>query len=733
MSRVAARAKDWFEPLTINRTNLATGLSTTAAMLVPLTLGYILGHTETGLAISLGSLIVALADPGGSYHVRARWMLAATLIGALVGVATGLAGQSVWTAAPVAFVVVTSCALLSAFGNAATKLGTALAFTVAVMTSLPISSAEISARFVSYVIGGLLAMLFTLFFWPFRPLAPAATAVSAYFDSVSRLLDELTALLRDDSADPRDWETHTYTARAAAINSFEQARDFVNAERAGRAGASPPAERMLELISVMNRLYRWELSVSEAAAILSQQAGFAPIRMALADYYEQTARTVAAFSATISARTTLHADRAALQADLEEHSGRCTALQRLADSAKADGATTATELAELAEEARRTHDLLERAAAALLGKLELEPQEELTAQPRHGVRVVWETLRANLSVHASIARYAARVGIAVAAGIIVYSALGLEHGFWVTFTIVAVMKPDFGGSRRFIIQRVSATVVGATAAAGIIYAIPDAPAMLALLWPIGLVGFTLISVNYRVGIIFFTMFIVILVDLGAPGDVEVAGIRVLNTVIGGVIALAASYLLWPTWQRTLVPGQLADAVEANRAYLAGVLAAQRSPVSIRRLGRKARIANSNAETAFQRLLSEPARWRGNTAPFYVLLTHNQRIVTASTALDMQLALPEAQLADLSALRAVVDTTLAALAQAIRAVQPAPSAGALDDAFHPLIQRGQGAAPADLALSELGRIVDAIDAMVAATQVPEQAASSPQPMPAPQPA
>lgn len=731
MSRVVTRLRNWIGPITINHTNLATGLATTAAMLVPLSVGYALGETDLGLAISLGSLLVALIDPGGAYRVRFRWMLPGLLLGAVVAVVCGLAGNSVWTAAPTALVLVAGSALLSAYGNAATRLGTAMAYTVAVMTSLPIDAAEVPERLWTFLAGGAFAMFLILILWPFRPLAPAATAVSAYYTSVSRLVEELANLLRDPDADPRAWEARTADLRAAVISHFEEARTYAAAERTSHAGASLPTARLLELISVANRLYRWELSVSESVGILSQQPGFAPVRAPLADYFEQTARAVAAFSASISARKHVHADRAALQTALDEHSACCEALQQLADVSSSNAEPPAAELTQLAEEAQRTHDLLERAAATLLGSIELEPQQELAAEPHRGAKAVWTTLAGNLSRGSSVTRYAARVGIAVALGIIVYSVFELEHGFWVTFTTVAVMKPDFGGSRRFIVQRVSATVVGCILVAGLILAVQNSTVMLLLLWPIGLVGFTMISVNYRVGIIFFTMFIVMLVDLSTPGNIDIAGLRVLNTIIGGTIALATSYLLWPTWQRTLVPGQLADAISANHAYLAGVLAERREPVETRRLGRAARVAGGNANAAYQRLLSEPDHRRGNTAQFYALVTHNQRIVTATTALDDQLELKATRRRDYGPFRSAADTTLRQLEQAVRDGGSAPASGALDDAFHELLHGSTPALPGDLADAELGRITDAIDAMVAATQIPEQSVTKPLPMPAPE--
>jgi uncharacterized membrane protein YccC len=294
------------------------------------------------------------------------------------------------------------------------------------------------------------------------------------------------------------------------------------------------------------------------------------------------------------------------------------------------------------------------------------------------------------------------------------------------------MKPDVGGSRSFIAKRVTATVIGGIVVAAMVYMAPNVDVMLLLLWPIALIGFTILGVNYRIGIIFFTMFIVMLVDLGTPGDWELAGLRILNTLIGGMIALAASYMLWPTWQRTLVPGELADAVDVNRAYLGHVLAAERDPAAIRELSRRAHVTNTNTAVAFQKLLSEPRRQRGNTELLYALETHNRRITVAATALDLQLSLPDVQLPDVAAFRAALDAALRELAQAIRSQQPASHPFELDAAYQALLQAAESDAGATLAVSEIGLIMDAVDGMAAVTQTPQPApGAAPQTVSAPQ--
>jgi uncharacterized membrane protein YccC len=105
--------------------------------------------------------------------------------------------------------------------------------------------------------------------------------------------------------------------------------------------------------------------------------------------------------------------------------------------------------------------------------------------------------------------------------------------------------------------------------------------------------------------------IVFLLHAVAPDSAEVALDRGLGTLIGGAIGLTA-YALWPTWSGSSTGRLLADVVDAQREYLAAVLAAliigdPLDAEQLRPLARHARINYSDADAAVTLSRAEPIR------------------------------------------------------------------------------------------------------------------------------
>jgi uncharacterized membrane protein YccC len=156
----------------------------------------------------------------------------------------------------------------------------------------------------------------------------------------------------------------------------------------------------------------------------------------------------------------------------------------------------------------------------------------------------------------------------------------------------------------------------------------------------GILAFSLMARNYGLGVLFLTPFIVLLLNTALPGDWEVAAVRSFDTVIGGLLALLAGYLLWPSWERERLPEQLARTIAANRDYFLSVVGGYREqtshPAMLRSTRRQAQVENANAAAAFQRLLSEPEAQHGPLGPTYALVTYNQRFYDGVTTLAVNL-------------------------------------------------------------------------------------------------
>ena len=224
-------------------------------------------------------------------------------------------------------------------------------------------------------------------------------------------------------------------------------------------------------------------------------------------------------------------------------------------------------------------------------------------------------LRANLSLESSALRHALRMAVCVAIGELLGTLTGWTRAYWSPMTIAIVLKPDFTGTFSRGILRVAGTLIGLAFATALFHVL--SPSLLVQVALIGLFAFLLRCfgpANYGVFVIALTALVVLLIALTGVVPGVVIAARGLNTIAGGMIALTA-YALWPTWERTRLPEELAGMFDAYRVYFEAVRDAYVHPEKplaerLDQVRLAARRARSNLEASVARSsAASPARWR----------------------------------------------------------------------------------------------------------------------------
>ena len=174
-------------------------------------------------------------------------------------------------------------------------------------------------------------------------------------------------------------------------------------------------------------------------------------------------------------------------------------------------------------------------------------------------------------------RHALRVGGASAVGEALVLAVHLTKGYWVLITIAVVLRPYAAITLQRTVLRLAGTMLGAALAAAILIADDQSVGLILIVFVLTFLTFSLISLNYGLGVVFLTPLVIVLISTGQPGDWGVAGHRVLDTLIGAGLALLGGYLLWPKVDRRELVDELAAALEADRLHLRAVFAARLIP------------------------------------------------------------------------------------------------------------------------------------------------------------
>ena len=181
------------------------------------------------------------------------------------------------------------------------------------------------------------------------------------------------------------------------------------------------------------------------------------------------------------------------------------------------------------------------------------------------------TLRAalNLSprVDRSLMRYILRLASLLVPSVLVHTWLGIPHGYWLGLTLVVVMQPDYGSTRQRAAERVVGTLLGSVLASALLFLkLPHlccsrAAAVNSFLFALFL------KRRYDVAVVFLTLMVVLLTEMGGPVDWRLTIERLACTLAGGGLALLAAHFFWPSWEKDRFQPLMSEALLASCGYI----------------------------------------------------------------------------------------------------------------------------------------------------------------------
>lgn len=170
---------------------------------------------------------------------------------------------------------------------------------------------------------------------------------------------------------------------------------------------------------------------------------------------------------------------------------------------------------------------------------------------------------------------ALRTAITAAAAVVLAHLVGLKHPYWLPLTAAAVLQGHTVEMlTRRAVQRVLGTVGGLALAAGLVAGLHPTPlAAFAMVLALQAAMRILMAKNYGLTVMPMTAFALLIIYASSPTGVSSLVLaRLGDTVVGVVLALAATYLLWPRASSGRLPGALAAAIR-EEAQLFRALAA----------------------------------------------------------------------------------------------------------------------------------------------------------------
>ncbi len=585
-SPLAMRMRRWSVNFPMRHASLSEGLRAALAAGTMLLMGEWL-HNPLFSWAAIGAFLTCLADSAGSNRARLASMGGFALASTLGGMfAATLSGMGM----PAGLLAIMACAGIGGFARiygAATGLVLILAAGVsAILADFPVALLPLQhSHVVIYFSGCAWATLLGLSVWRIHPFAPARQAVARVYGALAELAD----IGGGDSSGVRE-EAAAQTRRHVRAD-IAAARATLAAIPADRSDASKPYENILiklaradALLDCITALCDLRLSVFRPQDARSRRR-IARILNAMA----LLLRTIQSGVATAPGkRNPAHSDaedaRAMLR--LRQLTGRAPSqvaqLLKLRDLHDVDG------LMVLAD--------WKRAARPSL------PQSSLRQDALDALRMAVAHLRSG----SAEVRHGLRCAVAAGCTYLIVHLLQLPFGYWATMATMLVMQPSVADSWSRSMERAVGSIVGGILAVVLCLFIHSPLALALLVFPMAALAMGLRPVSYGLYSLFLTPVFVLVADVATEPQLQLSNalLRAGNNVIGAVVAIAATYLLWPQRRQANLHRNLSHMIVTNLAYLRGALQVHPHAAQMHAHRREACVVNIESALLLQRLLRE---------------------------------------------------------------------------------------------------------------------------------
>lgn len=543
---------------------MRVALRNTAAVVLPLALGIMLGYPQVGIGIAAGALDTMFSDQPGPYQQRlSRLFLAALAAGAASWVGF-LIGDWILPMCLACAICGFFGGLLVVFGPDIARVGMTSMLLLVITAATPQGLSGALAGGGLIFAGGMLLATFSIAAWPLQRYRPERLALAVVYRGLADLARKPN----------RDGEAPALTDAMNALQSTLLGRHHAR----GRAMEAfrvllELAERIrLELVAMTEleprREGMGEMFRNDAARVLTATAD----ALDAAEPPQRAERALATLQA--SERALLAGTTGmGLSAHIQALSGQLAAVVRNTNWAGSRGE-------ERAQRAETTLPETLRSASAL------------------------STLRANITPGSVAFRHAVRCAVVLTLAFAISRYFALPHGYWLPMTAAIVLRPDFAATFNFGLLRVVGTVLGLMLTTFLLRLTPDVVwAHIALMGVLCVIFRYLAGAHYGIAVAALTGTVVVLLSFEGVDPFSAMSDRVLNTALGSGLALIA-YVLWPSWERHRARSAFSEMLCAYADYLDALVkpADGRTRHEVRMATRTAR---TNAQASLDRMRSEP--------------------------------------------------------------------------------------------------------------------------------
>jgi uncharacterized membrane protein YccC len=515
--------------------------------------------SDTTVFAAFGTIaLLVLTDFGGPWRRR----LAAYLVLAVAGLALitlgTLCSQTPWLAVAAIAVIGFLILFSGAIGPYFAAAGSAALLLFIIPVAFPGPPSAIPARLEGWALAAFAGIGAAMLLWPSQPRDKLRAAAARACGTLADLLDLELSGSRSAIATGSD-------AGSAAVSDLRRSFLATPYRPSGPTGST-------EALAFLVDAFEWLLSLVSATAD-SIAARSEPCRV---ENREVMAASVAVLRASAA---NLDGERRPPDLDRLERAREAVVRSLVQKVTDLPGPREGVALPTLLEPSFRMRELSfavrEIGVDSLLASGGAAPREGTASRARSALRASVRLLLEHASPRSPLFRNSLRGAAALTVAVLVIELTSLQHAFWVALATLSVLRSSALGTSSTIVSALAGTTVGIVIGGLLVYAIGRDETVLWAVLPLAvlLAAYAPRAISFAAGQAGFTIVVLIIFNLIAPGGWMVGLVRVEDVAIGCAISLAVGVLFWPRGVERLLRESLGAAYARSADYVAS--AAQR--------------------------------------------------------------------------------------------------------------------------------------------------------------
>lgn len=239
-----------------------------------------------------------------------------------------------------------------------------------------------------------------------------------------------------------------------------------------------------------------------------------------------------------------------------------------------------------------------------------------------------------LSYKSVALRNAARLAVTLAIGTSLGILFHLPKSYWILLTIMLVTQNGYNATRTRIQHRALGTVLGLMVAAGLLWLQLPEKMTLSIMLIVTFISYIVLRKNYGLAVIGLTITAVCTLQLLALNGAHFLIPRLIDTLLGCVLAFTSTIWLWPQWQSGMLRKYAHQMLETVQHALKLLLQHNSDTSTLAYERMRVNQAHNTAFNAFNQAMQEPGFNSGYLADMNLWFTHSQFIVEHINAMTI---------------------------------------------------------------------------------------------------